>query len=240
MDGSSDVGTLDQGERWAPVSGLVFVLAFLALYFLFFVPGEVATQDASATQIADYYQERGAAGLLLMYSLVGLAGAALLWFAGSLQASLRRWEPPPGRLSAIASGGGVASAILLMAGGATILAPFTVVAIESEAAFDPTLHGVLSAMGFTAINFALLASAVMVVATSLVAMRWGAVPAWLPFVGFIVALALVLNILYFFGLFVWIGWVLLVSVLLLIRTAHIRRPTPPRENYPSIGARPRP
>jgi hypothetical protein len=115
-----------------------------------------------------------------------------------------------------------------------------VVAIESEVAFDPTLHGVLSAMGFTAINFALLASAVMVVATSLVAMRWGAFPAWFAWLGFIVALALALNILYFFGLFVWIGWVLLVSMLLLIRGAQVRRLTPPGEDNPSTGERPRP
>jgi hypothetical protein len=240
MDGSSEIGTVDRGERWAPASGLAFVVAFVALYFLFFVPVEVATQDANATQIADYYRESGAAGLLLTYSLVGLAGAALLWFAGSLWASLRRLEPDPGRLSAIAFGGGVASAMLLFAGEATLLAPFTVVAIESEVAFDPTLHGVLSAMGFTAINFALLASAVMVVATSLVAMRRDAFPTWFTWVGFIVALALALNSLYFFGLFVWIGWVLLASVLLLTRGAHVRRLTPRWEDSPSEGERPRP
>ena len=240
MDGSYDVGSLDHGARWVPASGLVFVVAFVALYFLFFVPDEVATQGADATQIADYYRESGAAGLLLAYSLIGLAGAALLWFVGSLRASLRLLEPDPGRLSDIAFGGGVASAILLLAGGATLLAPFTVVAIESEETFDPTFHGVLSAMGFTSINFALLASAVMVVATSLVALRWGTFPGWFAWVGFIVALALALNILYFFGLFVWIGWVLLISVLVLTRGAHVRRLTPPREDNPAQGERPRP
>lgn len=240
MDGGSEIGNVDRRERWAPVSGLVFVVAFVALYFLFFVPAEVATQDANATQIADYYRERGAAGLLLTYSLFGLTGAALLWFAGGLQASLRRMEPTPRRLSVMAFGGGVASAILLLAGGATILAPFVVVAIESEETFDPTLHGVLSAMGFTAINFALLASAVMVIATSLATMRWAAFPGWFAWVGFIVAPALALNILYFFGLFVWIGWVLLASVLLLTRGAQVGRLTSPGEDNPPMGELPRP
>ena len=74
-------------------------------------------------------------------------------------------------------------------------------------------------MGFTAINYALIASAVMVVATSLVAMRSGGLPAWFAWLGFIVALALVANILYFFGLFVWATWVLLASGVLLTRPA---------------------
>ena len=240
MDGGPNgADVVDRWERWAPASGLVFVASFMALFFMFFVPEEVATQAADARQIADYYREGGSTGLLLTYFLAGLAGAALLWFAGTLWASLGRLEPDPGRLSTIAFGGGVASAVLLLVGEATLLAPFTVVAIESEETFDPTLHGVLSAMGFTAINFALLASAVMVVATSLVAMRWDALPAWFAWVGFIVALALALNVLYFFGLFVWMGWVLLTSVLFLTRGAHVQRPTPPWEDNPSIGERPR-
>ena len=217
--------TPDRWERWTPVSGLVFVTSFLALFFAFFVPGEVGTQDAGATQIADYYRGRGAVGLLLMYSLVGLAGASLLWFAGGLRASLRRMEPAPGRMSAIAFGGGVASAILLLAGGSVLLAPFTAVAIGSEEVFDPTLHGVLGAMGFTIINYALIASAIMVIATSLVVVRWGGLPAWFAWLGFLVALALVLNILYFFGLFIWVAWVLLASGLLLARPAEAAAPT---------------
>jgi hypothetical protein len=205
----------DRWERWAPVSGVVFVVSFLALFFLFFVPADELPPGADAAQIAEYYRGRGAAGLLLMYALVGLAGAALLWFTGSLRASLRRTEPAPGRLSAIALGGGVASAILLLTGGATLLAPFIAVVIDSREAFDPTLNNVLGAIGFNAINFGLLGAAVQVVATSLVALRWGGLPAWFAWVGFIVALALVLNILYFFGFFVWVGWVLLGSIVLL-------------------------
>lgn len=205
-------------ERSASVSGLVFVVSFLALFFLFFVPGELPP-DADAAQITDYYRGRGQAGFLLMYSLVGLAGVALLWFSGSLGASLRRAEPAPGRLSSAAVGGGVVSAALFLAGGATLLAPFTVVLFNSGEALDPALYNVVSAMGFIAMNFGLLGAAMMIVATSLVVLRWGGFPAWFGWVGFFVALALVLNILYFFGLFVWVGWVLLATSLLLRRPA---------------------
>jgi hypothetical protein len=111
----------------------------------------------------------------------------------------------------------LASAILLLAGGATLLAPLIVVVLDSKEAFDPTLNSLLGAMGFTALNFGLLGAAVMALATSLVALRWGGLPAWFVWVGFIVALGLVLNILYFFGFFVWVAWVLLGSIVLLTR-----------------------
>lgn len=74
-------------------------------------------------------------------------------------------------------------------------------------------------MGFTAIDFGLLGGAVMVVATSLVTLRWGGLPAWFGWVGFLVTLALALNILYFFGFFIWVGWLLLASTMLLARPA---------------------
>jgi hypothetical protein len=222
----------DRWERWAPASGLVFVVSFLALFFLFFAPQEAATQEASATHIADYFRGRGIGGLLLMYSLFGLSGISLLWFTGSLRASLRRSEPAPARLSAVALGGGVASAALLLAGGATLVAPFVVVVLDSSEAFDPTLYAVLGAMGFNMINFALIGAAVMIVATSLVALRWGGLPVWFARLGFIVALALALNILYFFGLFVVAGWVLLASVVLLTRPAPARAPA----GHPAVGA----
>jgi hypothetical protein len=207
----------DRWERWAPVSGIVFVVSFLALFFLFFVPADELPADADAAQIAEYYRGGGQAGLLLMYSLIGVAGAALLWFTASLWASLRRMEPAPGRLSATAFGGGVAWAILLLAGGATLLAPFIAVVVDSREAFDPTLNNLLGAMGSIALDFGLLGAAVMVLATSLVALRWSGLPAWFAWVGFIVAIALALNILYFFGFFVWVAWVLLGSIVLLTR-----------------------
>jgi hypothetical protein len=182
------------------------------LYFAFFVPGEMSP-GADAAQIARYYEGRGQSGLVLMYALIGLAGIALLWFGGSLWTSLRRREPGSARLSAIAFAGVIASATLFLAGGAALLAPFTLVVVEFKPV-EPILDEAMSVVGFTAMNFGLLAGAVTVIATSLVALRWNALPAWFAWLGFVVAVALMLNILYFFGLFIWVGWVFLASILL--------------------------
>jgi hypothetical protein len=198
-----------------PASGLVFAVSFLALFFAFFGPGELPG-GADASQIAAYYVGRGPAGFLLMYSLVGLAGASLLWFSGCLRASLRLLEPANGGLSDVAYGGGLASAVLFLAGGTALLAPFAV-SINSTLTIDPSVYHLFDTFGFLAINLGLFGQAVQVVATSVVALRSGGLPVWFAWVGFLVAVALVLNLLYFFGLFVWVAWVLLTSGLLLAR-----------------------
>ena len=206
----------DRWERWAPVSGLIFVVSFMALFFLFFVPADLLPPDSNAEQIAAYYRGRGPAGFLAMYSLIGLAGASLLWFSGCLRASLRLLEQGHGGLLDVAYGGGLASAILFLAGGTALLAPFAVI-INSTLTIDPSVYHLFGTLGFLTINLGLFGQAVQVVATSVVALRWGGLPRWFAWVGFLVAVALVLNLLYFFGLFVWVAWVLLTSGLLLVR-----------------------
>jgi hypothetical protein len=201
----------DRWERWSPISGIVFVLLFVFVFL-----GGEPPQDATGEELARFYQEQGEGKAILGFFLIGVAAAALLWFTGSLRAALWRVEPPPSRLSAIAFGGGVATAVLLMVGGATFLSP-VVVAFEEIPSLDPVLHDVVSSAGFIAINFALLSSAVMITAASIVALRWGGFPKWFVWLSFLVALALVLNILYFFGFFLWLAWVLLASILLLVR-----------------------
>jgi len=205
-------------DRWGslgPVSGLVFAVSFLALFLAFFGPGELPG-GADDSQIAAYFRGRGPAGFLLMYSLVGLAGASLLWFSGCLRASLRLLEPGHGGLSDVAYGGGLASAVLFLLGGTALLAPFAVI-INSTLTIDPSVYHLFDTLGFLTINVGLFGQAVQVVATSVVALRSGGLPVWFAWVGFLVAVALVLNLLYFFGLFVWVAWVLLTCGLLLAR-----------------------
>jgi hypothetical protein len=75
-----------------------------------------------------------------------------------------------------------------------------------------------------------------------VALRWGGHPAWFGWLGFFAALALALNILYFFGLFIWVGWLLVASRLLLARPADktrlggpraVEAPSPPTAAHPA-------
>ena len=65
-----------------------------------------------------------------------------------------------------------------------------------------------------------MAGALLVLATSIVAHKPGVLPGWLALGGFVVAAALLFAIFYL-PLFVWLAWVLAVSVVLVVRTARV-------------------
>lgn len=209
------------GERWSAVAGIKFVVLFVALGFLF---GETPT-DAGAQELAAFYEDQGAVRLSLQFFFVGIGAAAFLWFAATLRSVLGRAEGDPERLSSLAFAGGVATAVLVLVAGSAFIAPASVVVFGEERALDPVLDEVVGSAGFIALNFALIASAVMFTATGLVALRTRLLPAWYAWTGFVVSLALVLNILFFWGFFAWLAWVLVTSILLLMRPATPSRRT---------------
>jgi hypothetical protein len=67
-----------------------------------------------------------------------------------------------------------------------------------------------------------------VLATSIVALRTLVLPRWLSFAGFGVAPLLLLAI-FFVPVFLWLAWILALSVVLILRTARVEdwrtRPT---------------
>jgi hypothetical protein len=219
------------GERWSAVAGIKFVVLFVALGFLF---GETP-QDAGAQELADFYEDQGAVRMTLQFFFVGIGAAAFLWFAATLRAVLGRAEGEPARLSSVAFAGGVATAVLVLVAGSAFIGPGSVVVFGEERALDPVLDEVVGSVGFIALSFALIASAVMFTAVGLVALRTRVLPAWYAWTGFVVSLALVLNILYFWGFFAWLAWVLVTSILLLMRPA----PTTRRARTTTRRARPK-
>ena len=222
----------DRLERWSAATGLVFVALFVALNFL----GGESPPNPTAETVAAFYEEQGAAKTGAQYFVVGLGGAALLWFVGALRSFLRRAEGDPGRLSATAFGAGAATVGLVLVAGAAFIAPASVVVFSEDVrAIDPVLDEVVGSLGFIALNFGLVTSAVMFTATSLVALRTRVVPAWYAWIGFAVSLALVVNIFYFFGFFVWLAWILVTSIVMLARPSGAR--TRPTRAAPARSAR---
>jgi len=208
---------MDRWEKWAPVTGIAFVVLFLLLFFL---PVDEPPQNPTAEELTAFFEEEGRARPIREFFLAGLGAASLMWFSGSLRAHLRRVEGAPGRLSAVAFGSGMGAAVLLFVAGSLFLAPASTVVFAEEAdrvLLDPSASQVAESAGFIAFTYALFAAAVMITASSLLAVRSGALPAWFGWVGFVVALALVFNVLYFFGFLVFLLWVLVASIILMMR-----------------------
>jgi hypothetical protein len=199
-------------ERLAPGAGLMFVALFIGALF---DPVVDPVGDEAAVVAAQLLQDRGQARLAIYAG--GLAALALVWFVGSLRSTLRRAEGGTGRLSAVAFGGGVMAGATLLASSA-----FSSAALEfADYGEDPAgarLAAGLAEYLFYATNFGM---ALLVGATFVVALRHGAIPRWLAWVGAVAgALSLVLIWPFFvIGVLIFLFWVTALSIVLLGRSS---------------------
>jgi hypothetical protein len=117
--------------------------------------------------------------------LVELFGFAFfLFFLGSLWACLRDAEGAGGWLSATAFGAGVAEFAVKLGSGAPLLATM------ANKGMDPEIARALIAINDASFLLTFLPLAVMLSATAVVAIRWGALPRWLGWMAAVTALGL--------------------------------------------------
>lgn len=218
-------------ERWAPASGIVYVLLFVVAFIV--VPGDIGDTDE---EILAYYADSGnRAREIAAFFLIAVAALFLLWFVSTLRNRLRSVEPEPKSLSALAFGAGVASAALLVAALSLFVSVSLTIEDSDQFAVDPNLARVLENAGFLLFTGSTMVASVLVAATSVLALRTRVLPRWLGWVGLPVALVLLVAI-FFFPLFVLWAWILVVSVLLIARTPA----WPPQEREPEATGAGRP
>jgi hypothetical protein len=205
----------DRWQRWSPLAGVAFTVFFLvALGVSRGGPGD--TPD----ELADWYGDEGNRGAaFLVFFLLAAAALSFLWLLGALRSALVRAEGDPARWTAVAFAAGVASATLLLASASLYVTP-AAAASEEKFPFDPSTANSLANAGFMLLVCSTMAGALLVLATSIVAGRTGLLPRWLVLAGFVVAPVLLFAI-FLVPLYVWLAWVLAVSVVLLVRTARV-------------------
>jgi hypothetical protein len=208
--------TADRWERLAPLSGILFSLLLASLFFLF---PEEEVMNLSAEELTSLYQDRGEVNASTQYLVVGLAAIALIWFGGSLRAYLDRSEGGPGRLSGIVFGAAVAGAVLLAAANAAFLgAPATAVFSErADLLIDPVVDEIAGSIGYLTFSYGLMAIGAMFGATALAGLRTRSLPAWFSWISLLVAVALVVNVFYFLGIFVLMAWMIVAAIVLMMR-----------------------
>jgi hypothetical protein len=152
-----------------------------------------------------------------------LSAFFLLWFVGTIRTRLRVAEGQPGRVSALAFGGGVAAATVIIVGFSALVAAGqragAAGGIGTETAtalFD--LYGQLLGIG------AAIALAVLLEGTAVVSFRTGVLPRWLAWVSGVVALGLLTPISYIF-LGVALIWLVVVSILFYVRPEGVEATT---------------
>lgn len=153
-------------ERWAPATGILFVIAFFAA---FFIGGEPPAADEGAAAVRSYYADDGA--ILTATYVFGLGLVLYLWWIGTLAHRLREDGQP--RLAAVAFAGAIMTAALAM-GQATVN---TALAYRT-----PADDGVLQAMYDVVLvteSIVGFAAATFLLAVALASARTGTFAPWL-------------------------------------------------------------
>ena len=104
-----------------------------------------------------------------------------------------------------------------------------ILAEDGDFRLDPGAGSLFSNAGYAVFVSSVMTGAMLVFATSIVSLRTLVLPRWLALVGFLVA-AVLLFAVFFFPLFLWMAWILAVSVVLILRTARVEGWRRPRAN----------
>jgi hypothetical protein len=211
-------------DRTAPIAGIVAVACWVLGVIL--IMG--VTDEDKGPEILAQYQAHD--GRILGGGIIYLIGVALfVWFLGGLRSRLLAAEGPDGRLTAIAFGGGVASAICL----ALIPGPDLAGALSKDdidASGAAAIH-YLTGMFFLAAEYL---CPVLLAATAFVARRTGAVlPGWLAWITLLIAFVLLVAPIGWAALiFAFPIWVLVVSYVLWSGSAAGEAPGRPTSGAP--------
>lgn len=193
--------------RLVPLTGAAFFVLILAALL---IEGSPPSANDPTEEVVRWWTDNDTRSLVAA-QLGGLAAALLVWFGGSMRATLRRAEGEPGRVAAIAFGG------FLMAGtGLASIWGFDGAAAETAgdvpAEVTHTLS-VLTELFYIPFTMGLL---VALVATSVVILRHGGLlPRWLGFVTIVIAIPFLTPIGFIAAIPTAI-WILFVSVRLFL------------------------
>ena len=189
------------------MAGIVFGVLLLAALTMV----RLALSDTSIASLQSDSSKRALIGLSL--NLVPFAGIAFLWFIGVVRDQLGDVED---RLfSTVFLGSGLLFLAMLFVGSVTTSTVMSLVAAQNPSAelFD---YGRVTTQGLISV-YALRMAAVFTLSVSTVGMRTGALPRWVVYSGYVVALGLMVAA----GEHKWVqlifpAWVLMVSVVILV------------------------
>jgi hypothetical protein len=200
-------------ERIGAVAGIAFAVLL--------VSGVILVDPVSGQsdqKFTEFYAERSnrIAVIAGMY-LIALAGACFLWFLGSLRRVLLRAEGAPGTLSTVSFAGGIVFAAMLCAGGAAMGLVAASMSLGGEPQPSPEIGRLFTQLGYTLILlFGMIAGIVLIVGTSVLALRTGVLPLWLSLAGFVAAGLSLLGVI-FISAAAFPLWVVAVSIVMLRR-----------------------
>ena len=204
-----------QLDRWAPLGGIIFVV--LMITGSMFV-ADVPNPDAPQQQLATYLADSSNHTRNIMGAYIWVVGAlAFLWFVTGLRSVLRGAEGGTGALSNLVFGAGVVFAAVWMVSAAAFAAVAYAVGLRGATVSDPDFVKVLPQMAWMILLLgAGFAGLLLVLTTSILSLQTGVLPRWLAWLGSVVAIALLFDVIYV-NIVPLLIWVLAASIVLFRR-----------------------
>jgi hypothetical protein len=199
-------------ERWLPLAGVGAVV--LWVIGIVVDPGTPDLFEATGEEWLTFVNDNEG-GIFAMRSLFLLGNFLFLLFLGTLRTSLLTAEGEPRRWTALAFGGGIATAVMLIASSAPVLA-----AAAAADSLEPSAAQALGVVEYAFFIGAEVTGAVLLFATGVLAIRTTVLPAWLGWASLVLALLMLIVVgpIGFIAIVAGLPlWVLVVSVLLLRR-----------------------
>ncbi len=210
-------------ERWGSLTGVLAVAAWIVS---FAVGGSSPDTGDSDAKITSYYASHSHQVRQIVAFFIFFAGVLLfLAFLTALRSRSIDAEGGTGRLSALGFGSGVVAAGLFMVALATFQSPAFAVNDTGKFSLDPNTFRLLNDLGYLIWIGAVIVAALLVWATSAIALRTGLLPRWFAWLA-IVAGILQLFAIFFIPVFIFWGWVVLVGLFLAFRRAAAAPVTP--------------
>jgi hypothetical protein len=207
-------------ERWSALAGVLFVALFAVALAL------SANTGDNPSEVQQWYADSGnRTKEFVAWFLYIAAAIAFLSFLGTLRDMLVRAEGGPGTLSALVFGPGLAFTVLLVTGVSLFAAP-AALGDENDFKLDPNTAEIFSDAGYFVLVAGGMIASIVVLATSMAALRTGVLPSWLGWVGLIVAVVMLFSV-FFLPLLVFLAWVLAVSLVMVVAAWRVRGAPPP-------------
>jgi hypothetical protein len=218
-------------ERWSALAGVLFVALFAVALAL------SANSNDNPGELANWLADSGNRDQQFVAWFLFIASAlAFLSWLGTLRDMLVRAEGGPGTLSSLVFGPGLVFTALYVAGVSMFAAP-AALADESKYKLDPNTAEMFNDAGYLLLVGGVMVAAIMVLSASTAALRTGILPAWLGWVGLIVAVAMLFAVI-FVPILVFVAWVLVVSLVMLVAAWRVRGgavPPPPPRTTTEVG-----
>jgi hypothetical protein len=217
-------------ERSAPLTGIVAVVLIVAE---FIVTGDTPAADDPARVVVSYWTDHGTEQGIAS-GLFALAAVAIVWFGGSLRATLRDADARAERLGTIAHAG-----TILIAAGLSVLAAFGLAAANSAGDVPTSTTQTLNLLNRDDMFVPLaVGSSLLLLSTAVAFLRHGVFSRWLAWVSLAFGMLAVASTalgavvdagLGFFGFLALIPWIPVVAVLAYKRESpEALPPTSPR------------